>query len=59
MKLRDIVDDLRLIHVDCQMVVSEGEFLPIGRLSHRAADEILSLRKELQELKGNLNERAD
>ena len=59
MKLRDIVDDLRLIHVDCQMVVSEGEFLPIGRLSHRAADEIIRLRKELSEAKDKLNESSD
>lgn len=59
MKLRDIVDDLRLIHVDCRMVINEEEFLPVGVLVHRAADEIARLRKELSELKGNVNERSD
>lgn len=59
MKLRDIVDDLRLIHVDCQMVINEGEFLPVGRLVHRAADEIIRLRKELSEAKDKLNESSD
>ena len=59
MKLRDLVDDLRLIDRECQIIVNENEFLPFGQIANDAADEIERLRKEVWELKGKLNEKSD
>jgi hypothetical protein len=59
MKLRDLVDDLRLIDRECQIIINENEFLPFGQIVNDAADEIERLRKELWELKGKLNAKSD
>lgn len=59
MKLRDLVDDLRLIDRECQIIINENEFLPFGQIVNDAADEIERLRKEIWELKGKLNAKSD
>jgi|APGre2960657404_1045060.scaffolds.fasta_scaffold821887_1 hypothetical protein len=59
MKLRDLVDDLRLIDRECQIIIHENEFLPFGQIANDAADEIERLRKEVWELKGKLNAKSD
>lgn len=59
MKLRDLVDDLRLIDRECQIIIHENEFLPFGKIANDAADEIERLRRELLELKGKLNAKSD
>ncbi len=59
MKLRDLVDDLRLIDRECQIIINENEFLPFGHIVNDAADEIERLRKEVCELKGKLNAKSD
>jgi hypothetical protein len=59
MKLRDLVDDLRLIDRECQIIINENEFLPFGQIVNDAADEIERLRKELLEVKGKLNAKSD
>jgi hypothetical protein len=59
MKLRDLVDDLRLIDRECQIIINENEFLPFGQIVNDAADEIERLRKEVWELKGKLNAKSD
>ena len=59
MKLRDLVDDLRLIDRECQIIIHENEFLPFGQIVNDAADEIERLRKELLEVKGKLNAKSD
>jgi hypothetical protein len=59
MKIRDLVDDLRLIDRECQIIINENEFLPFGQIVNDAADEIERLRKELLEVKGKLNAKSD
>ena len=54
----DILERLMLVPRNLMVAVDEGTFLPLGELTHDAAVVIIRLRKQIEQLKEQVNDRS-